>query len=166
VIKFFSVTGCILVFITNCERQIQVNENDAKEITIFIDSFYNFLHNDSRQDDPKKWFLNSYIEFYIQDNSLFTTRIVNNNSDDEFFQIISEFCIESGKVASKSIKDIKFVQQVYDVPQGNLFVINYHVSHEHLDTHETFFIKKIEQDYKIYRYFINYNSVASTNSKP
>lgn len=150
-----------LIFLVGCRENEKISENDIQEIGLFIESFYLFINNNPKSDDIYEWFLNEKIEFYIQDNSRpgEPLQIVTNNSGEMFLSIKSGFMQETGQLKNKAIKKIIFEKQPYDIPQSDLFIINYHMAYEYLQTDETFFIKKENISFRIYWYFINYNSL-------
>lgn len=145
---------------SSCENRSKIDEVNMKELTVFINSFYDFINNDPRPEDIYGYFLNNDIYFYIQNNFDYTHRFVSNNQETqftEFSDIINELHYKSKEMIRKEIAKSEFVKQEYDVPINDLFVLDYNVVYENLETTETFFIKKVDTTYKIYSFFINYN---------
>ena len=147
------------MFFSSCETARKINESDMEELIIFINSFYDFLNNDPKPEDVYKYFFNNDIQFYIINTSHYHRFISRNQSTQaiEFIDIINELYYKSKKMKEREIKRAVFVKQVYDVPMSDLFVLDYNVIYEDLEASETFFIKKADKTYKIYRFFINYN---------
>jgi hypothetical protein len=145
---------------SSCINSRRANEIELKELSSYINSFYSFLFDSLEPKHVKKYFLNERIQFYIQNNSDFKHegfRIVKEDSEIQFVEIINEFYKKSKAIKNIELKKAEFVKQVYDVPINDLFVLDYNVIYENLETTETFFIKKVDTAYKIYRFFINYN---------
>ena len=156
----FFISTVSLLFLSCRERE--VTNDELVEITSFISSFYK-LNQNMNYKDFEALYINNSIDFYIQDDSpVGVTRYLKNEND--YFQL-NDVIAKWGKRRVYKIKKILFSPQPYDVPESNLYFIDLDVDYEGKETYESFFLKKVNSEYYVYRYWIVYRSDRNTRKQ-
>lgn len=160
--KYFFIIILILSYsILSCGDR-EVTDDELVELENFISNFYKLNQNMNYKDFEALYFNNS-IDFYIQDNSpVGVTRYLKNEND--YFQL-NDVIAKWGKRKVYKIKKILFSPQPYDVPESNLYFIDLDVDYEGKETYESFFLKKVNTEYYVYRYWIVYHSDRNTRKQ-
>jgi hypothetical protein len=143
------------LFIINCANSHKVDENEMSEITNFIKQFYS--SQDNTLNEIARWYLDEEIQFYIQNNITGNAEYVTDNSSDKYNKILIKFKKDAGPIDKMELLDISFNYTVYDISIDDIYIVNYRVQYENLKTTETFFLKRDNHRFKVYRYFININ---------
>jgi hypothetical protein len=151
-------TAIILCFLlSNCKnyKRQPYADDDIESIKSYLNEFYNDYENYFKNEiiSTQNYFLYDKIEFYIQNNNTLESEYTNTNND--FLPIIKNFRLKSGKFLDCEVRKISFENTIYDIPETDLFIIQYDVIYENFVCFETFILKPFSDDtYKIYRYFI------------
>ena len=157
--KYFFIIILILLYsILSCGDR-EVTDDELVELENFISDFYTLNQNLSYE-DFQALFVDNSIDFYMQVDSPIGETTYSDNQKD--YISMSEIITKWGKLKEYKIKKILFSPQPYDVPESDLYYIDLDVDYEGKETYESFFIKKIDTDYYVYRYWILYRSDRNT----
>jgi hypothetical protein len=154
IVKKYIVVVSILFFI-DCANSHKVDENEMAEITNFLECFY--YSQENNLDKIERWYLNAEIQFYIQNNIAKNAEYVTDNSIDKYSEMLIKFKKDAGTIDKRELPEITFNHTVYDVPLDDIYIVNCRGQYENLKTTETFFLKRDNHRFKVYRYFININ---------
>lgn len=163
-IYYIVIVMIFIIVLIGCNSTKDVTESEAKEIEAFMNSFYDFLDTPTELKFGKKWFLNNEISFSLANTNL-SNNGLNGHSissldfSEKYFQaLITSFFNSYGKREKKELLSMHFTKTADEMPVKDLFVIYYRVKYEGVETHETFFIKKVGAEYKVYHYMRYFSS--------
>ncbi len=157
IIFLILLTVLSLLYMNYAHTGKPVSSSNDFAIRKHFEQFYEALEFSSLGIDS--WFLNSKVDFSIQDGILpvETDKVEGHvNSPvcfNELFQLFSEYV---GKMQKYSVVNIEYYIQPYDVPESYLYYVKVEVLYENYKTFESFFLKKVNEEWKIFRYWIEY----------
>lgn len=141
----------------------EVAEEKAEQIYLFINSFHETI---LKEEDPaiESFFLNSNVNFYIQNNDLSGRNIMRDSEVDHVFSesdfnfLYAEFSKIVGPMKKRVVNRIEYSDDVYDSSQSRLYIVIYEVEYLNKKIREVFFVKDLDTNYKIFKYQIFYRS--------